>query len=911
MKKVLLSLFAVFAVGTIMAQSIPNGGFEAWNITKWQNPTGYTSSNDQSNGGNSSSTLPANVLKTTDAYHGKYAERMTCITVGPDTIAGYAVQGQPNGGSSGFTLQGGIPYNQKPKGIRLFYKYTVQKTDSALILIIFKRHDTVIGTYMWHVGDTTSTYKLFSANLNPPLASTPDSMGFGTATSYLVVNNGRGMPGSVLTIDSVTFTGVTSQPTAMNGDFENWQTDSALGLTNWEISGEGSAQQTTDAKSGNFALQLTTIASQGGNNNAGQADDGITIQTAPHRDSTTAGYPFTNKIDTLEFDYKYVPADTADRANINLNLKKNSVMIWGTGTQLKASAAYKHVKMPVNSFTTPDTALVSFQSSQYVYDTALGYSTIPNSYVGAVFKIDNLQFTSQAVTVIPTAPTLSTSVINTTCGLNNGIAIVKVTGGTPPYSFNWNSTPIQTDDTASDLSPGQYTVTVKDKNYTQTAVVTIAPSSGPGLTLSVNPSSCGNHNGGASAIVSGGVSPYTYSWSTGASVSSISAISAGVYSVTITDKGGCTETASADVSDNDGPGVVVTSVGIDNCIAGIKGYILTNDTGGSGPGTYSFLWSDGETTQNATNLSGGNYNVTVTDNGGCIGAATVNVPVVLPAGVQICIVTVDSNEHNNVMWAKTGERRIDHFNIYREGSVAGVYNLVGSQPYDSLSLWVDNSAKPLTRSYRYEISEVDSCGNESALSPEHKTIHLTVNVGLPAGTYNMIWDNYEGLTFFTYYILRDTVITDYTVIDSVPNNGSQTYSDYYPTTQNIYYRIAIDNPDPCNPTYHAKSYNASHSNTATVVNLVTSVPAATKVNSVHVYPNPVKNLFYVDATGISSIQMITVLDMTGRAVEVRSYAAGLKSTTESFDMSGYAQGIYLVKINTSNGVFYQKISKVN
>jgi len=914
MKKSLLIAASLFVAIITNAQSIPNGGFEAWNSVKWEDPTGFQTSNDKNNhGGNSSYTPPANALKTTDAYHGKFGVKMTCIKFGTDTIAGFMFDASNiNGNGPGhFIVQGGIPYNLVPTSVRFYYKYTIKKTDSALVLLFFKLKDSVVGSYFWKIGDTTSTYKLKDIAITG-LTSPFDTIAIGFATSYLVVGNGRGMPGSVLTIDSLTFAGVASQPATLNGDFENWTPDSTITPVGWEMSGAPNAQRTTDASTGNYAIELTTTGKGPHNNqnNSGYGDDGMQIQTSAQHDSTIGGWPYNKQVDTLEFDYKYAPNDTADRAGVNISFKKNSVMNGGFFINLKAAPTYKHFVFPFNSGTTPDSVLVSLQSStEYVFDTALGYSTVPDRCIGADFKIDNLQFKSQAVIFKP-APSLSTSVTNTTCGLNNGQAVVNVTGGTKPYSFTWTTNPVQTGDTASNLPPGQYTVTVKDKNYTEIAVVTVGPSSGPGSTLSTTSSSCSSSNGAVSVNVSGGVAPYTYSWSTGATTSSISGVAAGVYSVTVTDKGGCKTVANGAVSDNGAPVVFVDSIGTNNCVAGIEGLVNIHDTGGVGPFTY--MWSNGATTQNINNLNAGTYNVTVTDNNGCAGTKSISVPRVLPQGVTICMVTVDTNNLNNVMWARSGERHIASFNIYREGSVAGVYNFAGSQPYDSLSLWVDPSAKPQTRSYRYKITEVDSCGNESPMSDEHKTMHLTVNVGLPAGTTNLIWDNYEGLTFYTYYIFRDTIASHYTVIDSIPNNGSQTYSDYYPTTNNLYYRVGIDNPGACTPTTHAKTFNASHSNTASVINTPTAVNVVAKSTNVLVYPNPVKNTVMVDARGLgASIQTITILDMTGRAVETKVYPSGAKNSTEKFDMSGYAQGIYLIKVTTSTGIFFQRVSKIN
>src|ERR1700757_4029232 len=101
MKKLLLAVAALFAAGTVFAQSnsIPNPGFENWTVTNYQDPLGYQSSNDPNNGNGTVSII--NVTRTANAYHGNYAVQLKTTKVGLDTVASYAAIGNPGGGSNG------------------------------------------------------------------------------------------------------------------------------------------------------------------------------------------------------------------------------------------------------------------------------------------------------------------------------------------------------------------------------------------------------------------------------------------------------------------------------------------------------------------------------------------------------------------------------------------------------------------------------------------------------------------------------------------------------------------------------------------------------------------------------------------------------------------------------------------
>lgn len=131
---------------------------------------------------------------------------------------------------------------------------------------------------------------------------------------------------------------------------------------------------------------------------------------------------------------------------------------------------------------------------------------------------------------------------NVSCyGMSNGTATVTPTGGTPPYSYFW-SPGGQTNGTASGLSVGSYTATVTDANScVATTVVTITGPPQFNITLTTtNISSSTVCDGSASASVSGGTPPYTYTWLSGGQTgSSISNLCAGTYYFQVADSLSC------------------------------------------------------------------------------------------------------------------------------------------------------------------------------------------------------------------------------------------------------------------------------------------------------------------------------------------------------------------------------------
>jgi len=229
---------------------------------------------------------------------------------------------------------------------------------------------------------------------------------------------------------------------------------------------------------------------------------------------------------------------------------------------------------------------------------------------------------------VPISATAST-VTNVSCydGNNGSVTVSTPTGGTSPYTYSWNTVPVQTTQTATGLKAGTYTVTVTDSKGSQTTAnttVTQPPVISNVVTSIVSNISCfGGSNGSVTVSTpTGGTPPYTYSWNTNPVQTTQTAqnIAAGTYSVTVTDSKGCTKTSNVSITQPPAiTNVLASTLKNVGCFGGSNGSVtVTTPTGGTPP--YTFVWNSTpvQVTQTATNLPIGTYTVTITDTKGCI-----------------------------------------------------------------------------------------------------------------------------------------------------------------------------------------------------------------------------------------------------------------------------------------------------
>lgn len=219
--------------------------------------------------------------------------------------------------------------------------------------------------------------------------------------------------------------------------------------------------------------------------------------------------------------------------------------------------------------------------------TGTGTFTVTAGTYTYIVTDANACTSSTSITVTqPTAIAATVTSVNVSCnGGSDGSIDLTPTGGTPPYTFDWNSGTYTTEDLTG-LAAGTYIGVLTDANgCTNGGTVVISePSAIVGTIATSDPSTCGGTDGSINLTVSGGTPPYTYLWSTAATTEDISSLVAGTYTCTVTDANGCTIPVSGDLLDPSAPLVTLT-LGVTTVCADDADVTLTG--GVPAGGTYS------------------------------------------------------------------------------------------------------------------------------------------------------------------------------------------------------------------------------------------------------------------------------------------------------------------------------------
>jgi hypothetical protein len=362
----------------------------------------------------------------------------------------------------------------------------------------------------------------------------------------------------------------------------------------------------------------------------GDSNRGFVMHEAGHNIAGTA--PANVAAQRAFFNFSFLAA--AEKAAIPIVNGLPSGII-NSGQEYPLSVSFADGKVPAPPFSVVwssscgGTFLPNANSPNAIYIPPTAASTITCLITATITDAcGRVTFDTEAVTVqcnFSVSPTVSNSCFNTP----NGGAIsysVGGIGGTGTPSYAWTRTEggsgSGTGTNIPGLSAGTYTVTVTGPNGC-TASFTSTVSLSPEIIVSAIPThvSCnGGTNGAINVSVSGGTPGYTYSWNDGPTTANRSGLVAGNYTLTVTDSKGCQVITPVTITQ---PAALVVMPNLTDvtCFDQNNG-IINLDVSGGNPGVdpapaYTFLWNDGNTSQNRTGLAPGTYSVKVTDSKNC------------------------------------------------------------------------------------------------------------------------------------------------------------------------------------------------------------------------------------------------------------------------------------------------------
>ena len=352
-------------------------------------------------------------------------------------------------------------------------------------------------------------------------------------------------------------------------------------------------------------------------------------------------------------------------------------------------------------------------TSPYTYAWSNGETTeditaIPAGLYNLVVT-DSLGCSQNLSVTITQSPEIIINAITTpiVCyGDNNATIDVTISGGVAPYLYQWSN--LATSLNLTNLAPDDYIITVTDGigcikvlsiNIPSPPIFDVAP-------VVSNISCFGANDGSINLNFVGGIAPVNLVWSDGStSGTSRNNLPPGIYSVVITDSKPCTISRTFTIVE---PAAIVLSANVTNpldCTNGSSGAIDLIIAGGTLP--YSFLWTNGATTEDVSGVTAGNYGVTLTDANGCSTSKTYTL--IRPAPLEVAVTTqTDANcttrivNQSFVAQASGGVPPYQY--QWSSGNISGTNNEIMSTPLNGIVIVTATDAIGCTTTFSVDVN---------------------------------------------------------------------------------------------------------------------------------------------------------------------------------------------------------------
>ncbi|MFN0214864.1 MAG: hypothetical protein ACKVT2_11465, partial [Saprospiraceae bacterium] len=346
---------------------------------------------------------------------------------------------------------------------------------------------------------------------------------------------------------------------------------------------------------------------------------------------------------------------------------------------LSVAPAGSYIYLWSNSATDED--LSNLSSGSYTVTVSLGSCQSSSTFAVA----DNTA-----------APVLTTNITASICSVNNGAIELSVTGPAGPYAYLWSNT--ETTEDIANLLPGNYSVTVTAASGCTRSATLNVPNNASTFTLTATPApltNCAANNGAIDLDVTP-AGAYTYLWSNTATTQDLSGLPPGTYTVSVTESGSCTATASYFVVDQRSSPAASQSVAPEVC--GLSnGSIDLGVSGGTAP--FGYLWNSGHVIEDLVNIAAGTYTVTVTDANNCTATASATVP------------------GNSISFALAGSPSANSSCILNNGAIDLSVNPPGGVSYlwSNMAVTEDLTGLP-AGTYTVTVSAGGNCTNTAAFN---------------------------------------------------------------------------------------------------------------------------------------------------------------------------------------------------
>ncbi|RYY60632.1 MAG: hypothetical protein EOO05_09215 [Chitinophagaceae bacterium] len=369
--------------------------------------------------------------------------------------------------------------------------------------------------------------------------------------------------------------------------------------------------------------------------------------------------------------------------------------------------------------------------------TATGLA--PGIYTCTIYDANGCG-SSRSVTIAGPAQLAATvSTTNNTCyGATDGEATVTVTGGTGAYSYSWSSGGSGATETG--LAAGAYNVVITDANGCSiTQPVTITEGTQMIATSAVVDNKChGASEGTATVSVTGGVAPYTYSWSSGGTAATEDFLAAGTYDCTITGANGCSVVETVTIGEPAMLTAVKSGTNV-SCFGAGDGTASVVVSGGTAP--YYYNWNPGgQTTATATGLAPGSYTCTIYDANGCgfSRSVTISGPTQIIATTTQVNITCNGSATGSATVSATGGAGSYTYNWLPSGGTAATATGLAAGTYTVTVTDVSGCSvsKSVTLTEAPALVLTGTSINESCVGMNDGSATVSVTGGTGAYTYN-------------------------------------------------------------------------------------------------------------------------------------------------------------------------------